>query len=424
MKYTDILASIYARNGKSSFYTLGRTLRAAHGLGDPQEGFRAVHVTGSNGKGSVARMVAEIMHRSGLKTGLFTSPHVHRYTERIRIGRREIPRREVERRFEAIETLRLAGKIPWITFFEITTLIAFDWFARERVDLAVVEVGLGGRLDATNICRSVVDVITTIGLEHTNILGTTISQIAREKAGILRTGMPVVCGRLAPAAERIILARAARKGAPVRRLGTEYHVTDRGDGGFDYQGDLLAYDALRTALPGVHQVHNAGVAIAVVEELVRLGYAVDPSAVPGALRRVRWEGRLETVSRRPEIVLDCAHNLPAIRNLVGQLDGRKFHLVFGALVDKPIEKMIAALMPLARRVYVSAPRVNRAPSLDILGRRCGKKPYRTVSDALDAAVRDARRTGLPVLVTGSTFVVSEARARVLHLKRVDPPVSM
>jgi len=424
MRYVEILNSIYSRDGKSSYYTLGRVRKAARGVGDPQELFPAVHITGSNGKGSVARTVAEILRRSGLKTGLYTSPHVHRYTERIRIGGREIPRSEVVRRFDEIERLRRDGKVPWITFFEITTLIAFGWFADEKVDVAVLEVGLGGRLDATNICHSVVDVITTVGLEHTNILGTSLSQIAREKAGIIKERGPVVLGELPAPAARIILKKAGVLRCSVRRYGVDFFAVPNGNGTFDYRGDLLRLRGLRTPLHGRHQVHNCAVACAAVEELMRRGFAVKPDIVPKALRSVTWEGRLETISRRPEILLDCAHNLPAMRNLVRELDGRKFHLVFGALHDKPIEKMFALLRPFARASYVSAPKVHRSPTLKELGRRCRTPVYETVSDALDAAVRDARRTGLPVLVTGSVFVVSEARAHFLNLKRVDPPVAM
>lgn len=424
MKYSEILGSIYARDGKSSYYTLGRTRNAARGVGDPQNRFEAVHITGSNGKGSTARIVFEILHRSGLKTALYTSPHIHRYSERIKIGRREIPRSEVVRRFEAIEKLRLEGRIPWITFFEITTLIAFGWFADEGVDVAVLEVGLGGRLDATNICRPAVSVITTVGLEHTNILGTTVREIAREKAGIIKEKTPVVCGRLPPTAEKIIRERGRRKRATLIRYGRDYFLHERGLDAFDFRGSRFAFDGLRTSLPGRHQLHNAAVAIAAVEELSRKGYRVNPSVVPSALRQVRWEGRLERISTRPEIILDCAHNLPAIRNLTGQLNGKKFHLVFGALFDKPIEKMFAQLRPLARKVYVSSPKVHRSPSLHELARRTGARTYSTVSSALDAAVRDARKTGLPVLVTGSVFVVSEARMHYLGLTNVDPPISM
>jgi dihydrofolate synthase/folylpolyglutamate synthase len=424
MKYREILGSIYARDGKSSYYTLGRTRSAARGVGDPQDRFRAVHITGSNGKGSTARIIFEILHRSGLKTALYTSPHIHRYSERIRIGRREIPRREVARRFEAIERLRLDGKIPWITFFEITTLIAFGWFADEDVDMAVLEVGLGGRLDATNICRPSVSVITTVGLEHTNILGTTIAQITREKAGIIKERTPVVCGRLPATAEKIIRERVRRKKGTLIRLGREYLLRERGLDTFDYRGPRMAFDGLGTALPGRHQIHNAAVAVAAVEELAGQGVGVKTSVIPAALRQVKWEGRLERISAKPEIILDCAHNLPAIRNLTGQLNGRKFHLVFGALFDKPIEKMFARLRPLARKAYVSAPKVHRSPSLEELARRTGVRAYPTVSNALDAAVRDARRTGLPVLVTGSVFVVSEARMHFLGITNVDPPIAM
>lgn len=424
MKYAEVLSSIYARDGKSSYYTLGRTKRAALALGNPQDGFPAVHITGSNGKGSVARMVFEILRKSGLKTALFTSPHIHRYSERIRIGGREIPRREIVRKFKEIERLRLDGKIPWITFFEITTLIAFGWFADEKVDIAVVEVGLGGRLDATNICHSVVSVVTTISMEHSNILGASVSEIAGEKSGIIKEKTPVVCGKLPPSARKMIRSKASRKGAPLRWFGEDYRVEGKKGGVFNYFGPVLELENLKNSLSGKHQIYNAAVGIAAIEELMKQGYRVKPEVIPPSLKSVKWEGRLERISKKPEIILDCAHNLAAIRNLAKELNGRKFHLVFGALFDKPIERMFTALKPFVYRAYVSSPKVHRSPSIKELRRRCAAPAYETVSDAFDEAVKDARETGLPILVTGSVFVVSEVRTHYLCLKNVDPPVAM
>ena len=423
MNYPQILGTIYSRDGKSSNFTLDRVREAAAGIGNPQDRFQALHIAGSNGKGSVARMVFEVLRKSGLRIGLFTSPHVHRYTERIRIGGREIPKKEVIRRFNRIEKARLEGRIPWITFFEITTLIAFDWFADMNVDLAVVEVGLGGRLDATNICRSIVDVITTIGIEHTRVLGSTIRKIAGEKAGIIKGPAPVICGRLSPTALKRISRRASAKRAPVKRLGKDFFVRENRDGTFDYKGSRLCLDGLRNSLRGSHQVRNAAVCCAALEELMALGYGVKPRMIAPALGTVTWEGRLETLSRKPEVIIDCAHNVPAVKALVKELGGRKYHLVFGALVDKPIEKMFGMLKPFSRRAYISSPKVHRSPSLDEIGRRCAAPAYDSVSDAMDAAVRDARRSGLPVLVTGSVFVVAEAREHYLKLENVDPPIA-
>ncbi|MFH1437220.1 MAG: folylpolyglutamate synthase/dihydrofolate synthase family protein [Pseudomonadota bacterium] len=423
MKYPQILSTIYSRDGKSSNFTLDRVREAAAGIGNPQDRFRALHVAGSNGKGSVAKMVVEVLGRSGFKTALFTSPHVHRYTERIRIGGREIPKKEVIRRFNRIEQARLEGKIPWITFFEITTLIAFDWFADMKVDLAVVEVGLGGRLDATNICHSIVDVITTIGIEHTKVLGSTIRQIAGEKAGIIKGPAPVICGKLPTAALKRISRRASAKRADLKRLGKDFIVRENGDGTFDYRGSRLRLDGLRNSLRGRHQVRNAAVCCAALEELMDLGYAVKPRMIAPALREVTWEGRLETLSKKPEVIIDCAHNVPAVKALVKELDGRKYHLVFGALGDKPIEKMFGMLRPFTRRAYVSSPDVHRSISPREIGARCGARAYDSVSAAMDAAVRDARKSGLPVLVTGSVFVVAEAREHYLKLENVDPPIA-
>jgi len=426
MKYDEVLKSIYARNGKSSYYTLNRVEEAAEILGNPQRNFPVVHITGSNGKGSVARTVFEVLHRSGFRVGLYTSPHLHRYTERIRIGRKEIPRKEVIRRFERIEKLFSERKLPWLTFFEITTLIGFEWFADEKVDIAVVEVGLGGRLDATNICTPLVSVITSISHEHTNILGTKIEDIAREKSGIIKEGVPVVTGKMSHVAEGVISRRAGKLKSQVRRLGKEFFAIRReGEGEkFDYIGEVLKLNGIIPALKGEHQIYNCACACAAIEELIKKGYKIDKKTILRSVESVTWPGRLEIVGDEPEVVFDCAHNYPAMKNLVGQLNGEKFHIVFGALVDKPIKRMFDLLRPLGASFYISAPKVHRAPSLKELARRCGQPVYPTVTEAFESALREAKKTGKRVLVTGSIFVVAEAREKFLKIKNVDPPVAM
>lgn len=445
MIYRDALEALYARVGKSSHYTLARMRRGAAAAGDPQARLVAAHVAGTNGKGSVAKMLFAAAVTSGLKTGLYTSPHLHRFTERIVIGRREIPRREVVRRFEELDRRCRAHGVPPLTFFEVATLVAFGWFADEKVDLAVVEVGLGGRLDATNILRPAVSVITSVGLEHCHILGPTLRHVAREKAGIVKPGVPVVCGELPRAAADVVRRRAAALGSPLVRLGEEVRVRVRedaagaagGGGGarFDYEGPGLRLRDVRAALGGAHQAGNAALCIAAAQALAAAGVKIDVGKVPAALRRVRWAGRLERLPGKPAVVLDCAHNPPAMRALARELAGGAYHLVFGALADKSIEEMAALAGPLARRVYLAVPPVAaRAPTAAQLeerfrrglargGRRAPVRSFAGVAEALDAALRDARASGLDVLVTGSIFVVAEARARLLGLTRLDPPVA-
>jgi len=190
--YQKTLAELYGRAGKDARFCIERVEDAAAGLGSPQRDIDAIHVAGSNGKGSVTAMLSAYLRRAGWRTGTFTSPHLHRYTERMRVDGREIPRGEVVRLFRELDGHVAVGRIPWLTFFEITTLMAFRWFADEDVDVAVVEVGMGGRLDATNVLLPHATAITSVSLEHLRILGPTLSAIAREKAGILKPGVPVV----------------------------------------------------------------------------------------------------------------------------------------------------------------------------------------------------------------------------------------
>jgi dihydrofolate synthase/folylpolyglutamate synthase len=194
--YRETLAELYRRAGKDARFCIERVEDAAAGLGSPEKQLRAAHVAGSNGKGSVTAMLASYLSKAGWRTGMFTSPHLHRYTERIRIDGREIPRRDVVRLFAALDGHVARGSIPWLTFFELTALMALTWFAERRVDIAVVEVGMGGRLDATNVIVPDATAITSISLEHMRILGPTLAAIAREKAGILKPGVPVVLGRM------------------------------------------------------------------------------------------------------------------------------------------------------------------------------------------------------------------------------------
>lgn len=424
VRYLDVLRAIYSRGGKSSYYTLSRVEEAAEGVGSPHLRFPAVHIGGTNGKGSVAVTVAEALRREGYKVGLYTSPHMHRYTERIRINGKEIHRREVVRRFHQIEELIMSGRIPWITFFEITTLIAFGWFADSGVDVAVVEVGLGGRLDATNICRSVVNAIVTVDLDHCHVLGYSVDGIAREKAGIIKGRAQVVCGEMSSEAQQVIAERARKFNCDLWLSGQDFRHESKSDGFFDYHGRKRVVENLRVAMKGVHQVENAAVSCAVVEACGGAGFVVSDDSIRGALGSVKWVGRLERISKKPEIILDCAHNPAALKKLVRSLSGRKFHLVFGALSDKPIEQMYEIVTSLSYSSYICSPNVHRKCRAEEIASRCGGKPYSTVGDALDAAVSDARRTGLGVLVTGSIFVVSEARAHYLKLRNVDPPIAM
>jgi dihydrofolate synthase/folylpolyglutamate synthase len=421
--YAETLRELYARAGKDARFCIERVEDAARSLGSPQRGLHAVHVAGSNGKGSVTSMVEAYLRRAGYRTGMFTSPHLHRYTERIRVGGREIGRRDVVRLFAALDGHVARGDIPWLTFFEITALMAFRHFVEREVDMAVVEVGMGGRLDATNVLSPDVTVITTISLEHLRILGRTLAAIAREKAGILKPGVPLVLGRVPPQARMVILEHARRLGCEVWEHGRHFRHRDLGDGWFDFEGPEGRIERLRTRLPGAHQAHNAAVAAAVAQRLGSLGWPFAPEALRAALGAVRWPGRMERVPGEPETILECAHNPDGLRALARHMRGRMFHVVFGGMADKPIEKMLGLIAPITARLYVTAPDVPRALRPADYPRSVRATRVAGVDRAVDRARRDALRRGLPVLVTGSIFTISTARAHLLALKRVDPIIT-
>lgn len=421
--YRDTLEELYARRGKDTKFCIERVEDAARSLGSPQDDLRAVHVAGSNGKGSVVSMLGAYMRKAGWRTGTFTSPHLHRYTERMRVDGREIPRKAVARLFRGLDGHVARGTIPWLTFFELTTLMAFRWFVEREVDIAVVEVGMGGRLDATNILLPEATAITSISLEHLRILGSTLSAIAREKAGILKPGVPVVLGPIPDAPRKVIERRARRLGCQVWRHGRDYAYTERPGSTFDYEGPGGTIRGLHPRLAGTHQVANAAVACALADVLSSRGYPFDAGAMRRALATVRWPGRLERVARDPETIMDCAHNPDGLRSLVRTLGGRRFHVVFGSMADKPVPKMLRILAPLTDRLYVTAPDVDRALRLEDYPERLEARRVRGVGRCVDRARADARRRSMPVLVTGSIFTISEARAHVLGLTRLDPIIT-
>jgi len=333
-------------------------------LGNPQNSFLSIHVAGTNGKGSVSAMLAEIMRRHGLKTGLYTSPHLVSVEERIRIDGRSIAparfRELLTRLKSVIDRLMSEGKLVYHpTFFEVLTALAFLEFAERQVDVAVLEVGMGGRFDATNIVRPLISVITTIAKDHEKHLGSTLRQIAFEKAGIIKPGVPVVCGVRGGEARREIQRVARERSAPlieVFGLGRtlETHRT-RGGYRFIYQGARGRY-AYSPGLAGLFQGANAAVSIAATETLSRFWRPFDKAKVLEAVHATRWEGRLETVRRWPLVLLDGAHNVEgvtALANHIKEVIGRPVVLVFAAMQDKDLRGMTRILFPAASTVILT-----------------------------------------------------------------------
>jgi len=412
-------------------------------LGHPERRFPSIHVTGSKGKGSVAAMAQAVLTAHGVRTGLFTSPHLESYRERFRVGPTPISPDEVvaglARIDAATRTLEAAGTIDRApTFFEVTTALAMDWFARAGVGAAVVEVGMGGRLDATNVLDSKVGVVTTIELEHTEILGNTLGAIAHEKAGILHPGMTGAIGELPPEAREVIESEAGQRGVPLWHLGTELRVERRSlsEGGqrFDLRLPGRTIPDLEIPLHGRFQPGNAALAVGAVARFAEAtGRALDDARVRAGLAGVVWPGRLERVGRRPELFYDVAHT-PESARLVAQSLGELFPLadpdtsaiVFGVLQGKNVDRILDALAPLARTIVLVPVRSERSvPVGELRARALGRFPRIVVARHAVEGVRLARAaTGADgfTLVVGSDYLIGEL-LRATHGASDEPDLS-
>ncbi len=432
----EALAYLYGLRRFGMRLDLEVPCRLLERLGSPQDAYRIVHIAGSNGKGSTAAFAESILRAAGLRTGLYTSPHLIDFAERIRVNGRPVGARAlarlVTRARPAGETVsREAGR--GATFFEITTAMALLHFAEAKVDVAVIETGLGGRFDATNVVRPAVCAITPIALEHQKQLGRTLGAIAREKAGILKRGVPAVSAVQTMAAREVLRARARALGAPLAFLGRDFHARRLAEGGFAYEGLEIRLPRLRCALAGPHQIANAALALAACERLASSGLRIGPEAMARGVAAARWPGRLEVVRRdpagRPLVVLDGAHNPAAARVLAEALPRtfpcRRVLLVAGAMADKDLGALARALAPAVTRtggvVIATAPVFERSADPRLLAdhfRRAGARVLvaRTVPAAIDRAIARARPGDL-VLVAGSLYLVGEARAHLLPALR-------
>jgi dihydrofolate synthase / folylpolyglutamate synthase len=402
-------------------------------MGHPERAWPSLLIAGTNGKGSVAAYCDAVLRASGLRTGRYTSPHLVRVNERIAVDGRDITDRDfglaVRAVRDAAERLVRRGVLEaHPTFFEVLTAAAFAHFRRRRVDVAVLEVGLGGRLDATNVADPVASAIASIDFDHQVYLGRTLAAIAREKAGVMRRGRPTIVGPLPVEALRAVRARARETGARVVRASDGARFTDVGrasSGGraeaVDLRTPTAVYAGLRP-LPGAHQRDNLLVAIRMLEEARQEGVPVDVRRVAGAVARTRWPGRLERVPGHPPLVLDGAHNPAGARALAAHLAaGPPFVLLFGAMVDKDVRGLAREIFPAAREIVLTRPRVSRAATPEELARRAGRLAARarrepSVARALLLARRLARGDGprTVVVVAGSLYLVGAVKALLLR----------
>ncbi|MBZ5725331.1 MAG: bifunctional folylpolyglutamate synthase/dihydrofolate synthase [Acidobacteriia bacterium] len=418
MNYPDSVHFLYALGNevKTARFGLERIRAVLEALDRPQDRLRLVHVAGTNGKGSTCAMVESALRAAGLRTGLFTSPHLAEPTERIRIGGRPIPAAQFADAFNrvhaVVERLLAAGAIDFhTTYFETVTAMAFLVFADEGTGIGVLETGLGGRLDATNVVHPELCVITPVDFDHEALLGTSLESIAAEKAGILKPAVPAVFAAQRPEAARVLEERARALAVPVTHAADwSVHDLELHTNGSRFR--LAGECELRIACPlaGEHQVGNAVTAAAA---LARLGMA--GRAIEEGIAATQWPGRLERVSEHPEIILDGAHNPAGARALAAYIDRfyarRPVDLIYGAMRDKAIAEISGILFPRARQVIVTAPRQARALAPETLRDiidHPGLRTAPTLADAL-AMVRDAPPEDA-IFVTGSLFLVAEARA--------------
>jgi dihydrofolate synthase/folylpolyglutamate synthase len=391
-------------------------------IGDPQKDFRSVHVTGTNGKGSVCAMIAEVLQRHGLSVGLYTSPHLVDFRERIvvdgtKISESDVVRIATELRSE-MDAMSSQSSEKQLTFFEFTTGLAFRYFSERRVDMVVAEVGLGGRLDATNVLMPEAAAITRIGLEHTNYLGNTLQEIAREKAGIIKDGIPVVTCERNPDVLGVIRNVCAKRRARLRSIGTDFEVSsikqDLTGTTFDFDG-VHSYSSLNTRLLGRHQAENAACAVAVLEELKSGGLDLSERAIREGLAATKWPGRLDVVSSNPLVILDGSHNPDGVATTVRILEHLRvtpLTYVVGCMDDKDSQGIMKELAPTASRIICTQTRNKRALPADRLAeiaKRAFQGPIETCGsseDAFDRGIESHNGNGLCVI--GSLYLVGEA----------------
>ncbi len=396
-------------------------------LGEPHRAVPCVHIAGTNGKGSVAAMLEAILRAAGLRTGLYTSPHLQRMNERLRLGGADISDADFAATFTRlhalIEALLASGRLAaHPTYFECLTAMAFDFFARQEADFAVFEVGMGGRLDATNIVAPEVAVITQIDFDHEDFLGHSIEQIAGEKAGILKPGAWVVSAAEHPRARAVITRRCAELDARLIEADAAYRVENLRSVEGCYRAVVSrAHSAKRLELalplPGRFQMRNAVTALAAARLLAERGFPVDDAAIARGLAQVRWPGRLERLHDRPVVYLDGTHNPAGARELLAFWDehcaGRRVHLVYGAMRDKAVDEIAGLLFPRAATVTLTQPHQPRAisaPALAQMTRHLAKslevvpEPEDALERALELAAPDDA-----VCITGSLYLAGDLR---------------
>jgi len=413
-EYPNALEYLYNLEKFGMVFGLDNVQWILNGIGNPHKFLKTVHIGGTNGKGSVAAMLSHILKAAGYRVGKYTSPHLVSFTERITVNEERITEAEVadlvasmRQRAESVDPKRT------FTFFDFTTALAFEYFRRSNVDIALIEVGLGGRLDSTNVVNPLVSVITNVAFDHMDYLGEDIHRIAREKAGIIKKGVPVVTGAQ-DLPGRIIEETCTINNSPVYVMRRDFLYEKKAPQTMLYAGLLTNLDNVYINLKGDHQLGNAAIALCAAELLSSLGFGIDKRGVYSGLSEVTWPGRLEIIKEKPTIILDGAHNVDGIRTLVSFLKSefpdRRRLLIFGVMKDKEYEKMLSELLPFADDVIFTSSANDRALFPESMKEFA---PKAFVVDNASSALKKAKsmlNEKDVLIITGSLYLIGECTA--------------
>ena len=413
MPLTDVLARLYARRRFGIRPGVDRVEKLLERLGNPEKQFRTIHVVGTNGKGSTSAFLSSILIHAGHSVAQFSSPHLVRFTERFRINGTEYTADKLADKLNTV----LEAAPEEATFFEITTALAAYIFSEERIELAVMEAGMGGRSDATAAFGGIMTIVTPIALDHTDYLGATIADIAREKAGIIKPGTPVISAGQDDAARAVLEGQCSAVDGILKTLDIDFSITPEPDRTLTYHGLNNTLTGLTSGLAGRYQFRNAAVALAAAEVLAGNGIDIPAAALTEGIRTASWPGRMELVPGTPPLLLDGAHNpagAAALAEALADCNYSRLLLVTGVCSDKDIDRIYAPLLPLANSIYTVTPSVDRALTAEELSdvfRKQGvaSRPCGSVAAGIDMARSEASEGDL-ILVCGSLFVVGEAKA--------------
>jgi dihydrofolate synthase / folylpolyglutamate synthase len=414
--YEEQLSRLYSLEKYGIKFGLSKTSNLLKAFGDPHRGQSYIHIAGTNGKGSVGAMLESVFLQAGLTVGFYTSPHLVSFTERFRVNKINIDRDQAAALIHEVYGATDEREPP--TFFEFTTAMSLIYFARRKVDIGIIEVGMGGRLDATNIITPMISVITNIGLDHSQFLGNTLTDIAREKGGIIKAGIDVVTAVSQEPVKRLFQSLCKERGAPLWRLGHDARYRRSASGLLGYYGVKERYTDIVIGLKGRFQYRNAALCLLALEILKEKGVDVSEKDIRSGLADPLWPGRLEVVSSRPAIVLDGAHNIPAMRSLADSIkrdfDFKDLVLVIGIMADKAISRIMKEIVPLASKVIFTRPAYYRAAEPQRLLKTAEELGWSgEICIPLSAAIERARNLageGDLIVITGSLFTVGEAKS--------------